>query len=345
MRIEDGRRLDFDSVMIKPKRSRLKSREHVNLIRDYKFVNSTNIWSGIPIMAANMDGVGTFEMARALARFGMPTCIRKHYTKEEWQPITIYGNYYIPSIGANDEDLDKFYELHEKHNFRIVCIDVANGYGEWFPSFINRVRGECPTLTIIAGNVASYEMTEQLILSGADIVKVGIGGGSVCTTRTQTGVGIPQLSAVIECADAAHGLGGHIISDGGCRSPGDIAKAFGAGADFVMLGGMLAGHREGLTPEQFQHMENIHHSPDSIPFHGMSSKTANEQHNGGLKDYRSAEGKEVMIPYRGEVKDTIQNILGGLRSTCTMIGAEKLKDMSKRTTFILINKISNDLFG
>jgi GMP reductase len=334
--IEDGRRLDFDDVMFKPKRSRLKSRGDVVLERKYKFINSTNTWEGIPIMAANMDGVGTFEMAYALSQMKMPTCIRKHYSIQEWFAMESFDlEYYIPSIGANDTDLDKFYELHEQFHFRFVCIDVANGYGEWFPSFIHRVRGENPTLTIIAGNVATYEMTEQLILSGADIVKVGIGGGSVCTTRIQTGVGIPQLSAVIECADAAHGLGGHIISDGGCRTPGDVAKAFGAGADFVMLGGMLAGHDEGGGCP----------SDKDIPFYGMSSETANDKYNGGLKKYRSAEGKEVKVPYRGFIKDTIQDILGGLRGTCSMIGAERLKDIGKRTTFLLVRRIANDMFG
>jgi GMP reductase len=347
MRIEDGHRFDFDSVMIKPKRSRLKSRGDVDLVREYKFVNSTNTWSGIPIMAANMDGVGTFEMAKELWYFAMPTVIRKHYSIKEWTEKmtweTFNPEYVIPSIGANDKDLDKFYELQQMYAFRFVCIDVANGYGEWFPDFIHRVRGDNPTLTIIAGNVATYEMTEQLILSGADIVKVGIGGGSVCTTRLQTGVGIPQLSAVIECADAAHGLGGHIISDGGCRHPDDIAKAFGGGADFVMLGGMLAGHWEGLE----RGAETIGYGKEAIvKFYGMSSKTANDKHNGGLKDYRSAEGKEVEIPYRGKVKDTIQDILGGLRGACTMIGAERIKDFSKRTTFIPVHsRIVNDIFG
>lgn len=346
MRIEDGRRLDFDDVMIKPKRSRLKSRGDVVLERKYRFVNSTNTWEGIPIMAANMDGVGTFEMADALWHFNMPTVLRKHYSIEEWRHQVIQDlNYAIPSIGANDADLDKFYELHEHFNFRFVCIDVANGYGEWFPSFIERVRGNSPTLTIIAGNVASYEMTEQLILSGADIVKVGIGPGSVCTTRIQTGVGIPQLSAIIECADAAHGLGGHIIADGGCRTPGDVAKAFGAGADFVMLGGMLAGHFEGLSLEQKRSVVNSETGEVDIPFYGMSSQTANNKHNGGLRGYRSAEGKEVSIPYRGIVGNTIRGILGGLRGTCTMVGAESLKHLSKRTTFILVNRIANDVFG
>lgn len=349
MRIEDGRRLDFDDVMIKPKRSRLKSRGDVILERKYKFVNSTNSWEGIPIMAANMDGVGTFEMADALWDFKMPTVLRKHYSVEEWkkpknEPFrTIDPGYFIPSIGANDADLDKFYELNEEFRFRFVCIDVANGHGEWFPSFIERVRGNSPTLTIIAGNVGDYAMTEQLILSGADIVKVGIGPGSVCTTRIQTGVGIPQLSAIIECADAAHGLGGHIIADGGCSTPGDVAKAFGAGADFVMLGGMLAGHREGIPVSDSVFATHV--PPLIIPFYGMSSKTANEKHNGGLRDYRSAEGKEVTIPYRGPVKDTIQNILGGLRGTCAMVGAESLEHLSKRTTFILVNRIVNDVFG
>jgi GMP reductase len=324
MRIEDDTKLDFSDVLIKPKRSTLRSRKQVDLVRTFKFRNSTNTWTGIPIMASNMDTVGTFAMFKSLSKEQLFTCVHKYYTEEDWENyipsgevfIPFRGNmeYIAPSIGANYEDLDLFYKLYEKYKFRFLCIDVANGYGEYFPRFIEEVRGANPTLTIIAGNVATPEMTEQLILSGADIVKIGIGPGSVCTTRIQTGVGYPQLSAIAECSDVAHGLDGHVVADGGCTCPGDIAKAFGAGADFVMLGGMLAGHREGVKPGSWN-FGSGYNPPDAIPFYGMSSKVANEKHNGGLKEYRSAEGKEVMIPYKGEVANTIQDILGGLRST------------------------------
>jgi GMP reductase len=192
---------------------------------------------------------------------------------------------------------------------------------------------------IIAGNVVTGEMVEELILSGADIVKVGIGPGSVCTTRVKTGVGYPQLSATIECADAAHGLGGHIIADGGCKMPGDVAKAFGAGADFVMLGGMLAGHDESggqvIEKDGKKYKE----------YYGMSSKTAMEKHSGGVANYRASEGKTVTIPYRGPVANTLQDVLGGVRSTCTYVGARKLKELSKRTTFIRVLEQENQVFG
>ena len=182
-------------------------------------------------------------------------------------------------------------------------------------------------------------MTQELILSGADIVKVRIGPGSVCTTRIQTGVGYPQLSAVIECADAAHGLGAHIIADGGCTCPGDVAKAFGGGADFVMLGGMFAGHDEGKGKIIKKNGIKF------IEFYGSSSDTANEKHYGGLADYRSSEGKNVKLKYRGKIKDTILNILGGLRSSCAYVGAPTLKQLSKCTTFVRVNQQHNDAFG
>lgn len=342
MRIEDDIKLDFKDVLIKPKRSTLRSRADVKLERTYTFKYSENQWTGVPIMAANMDTVGTFEMAAALAPFKMITCIHKHYEADDWfkRRGKLPLDYLAYSLGANEkeaEDLVNWKNIYVPPTFKpFICIDVANGYGEYFPEFIKKIRALLPTLTIIAGNVATAEMTEQLILSGADIVKVGIGSGSVCTTRLQTGVGYPQLSAVIECADAAHGLGGHIISDGGCTCPGDIAKAFGAGADFVMLGGMLAGHDEsggGAQPE------------GTKKFYGMSSETANKKYNGGLKEYRSAEGKEVEIDYRGPVQNTIQHVLGGLRSTCTYIGAPSLKQLSKCTTFVRVTQQVNDIYG
>ena len=218
---------------------------------------------------------------------------------------------------------------------QFICIDVANGYSEHFGTFVSRVRDKYPNHTIIAGNVVTADMTQELILRGADIVKVGIGPGSVCTTRIQTGVGYPQLSAVIECADAAHGLGGHIISDGGCTCPGDVAKAFGAGADFVMLGGMLAGHDEGGgTVDETGY----------VTFYGMSSDTAMNKHNGGVADYRSSEGRTVRVPYKGKVSKTVLDILGGIRSTCTYVGAENLKNLSKCTTFVRVTQQFNGVF-
>jgi len=376
MRIESEVKLDFSDVLIKPKRSTLGSRKEVDLRRSYTFRNydpdfPDNIerhghYSGVPIMASNMDGVGTFEMADALIKQELFTCLVKTYSAPELVEYFTTGNglakrcYVAMSIGIAEQDLEKLDKVMSLNPLKFLCIDVANGYSERFATTVEQIREKYPELVIIAGNVVTGEMTEELILSGADIVKVGIGPGSVCTTRIKTGVGYPQLSAIIECADAAHGLGGHIIADGGCSSSGDVAKAFGAGADFVMLGGMLAGHDEGggdvvtkfyqtdqINYEVQQHLSNEKHVIEEksfVTFYGMSSDTANIKHFGGLKDYRSSEGRTVKIPYRGEVSNTVQDILGGIRSACTYAGAKKLKDLSKCTTFIRVNNQYNKIF-
>ncbi|MDF3007992.1 MAG: guanosine monophosphate reductase [Enterobacter kobei] len=250
MRIEEDLKLGFKDVLIRPKRSTLKSRSDVELGREFTFKHSGMAWSGVPIIAANMDTVGTFAMAKALASFDILTAVHKHYSVADWQAFAERESdavlkHVMVSTGTSDADFDKTRQilaLNPALNF--ICIDVANGYSEHFSQFVTKAREAWPNKTICAGNVVTGEMCEELILCGADIVKVGIGPGSVCTTRVKTGVGYPQLSAVIECADAAHGLGGQIVSDGGCTVPGDVAKAFGGGADFVMLGGMLAGHDE-----------------------------------------------------------------------------------------------------
>ena len=344
MRIEYDIKLGFKDVMIRPKRSTLKSRSQVNLERDFKFLHSSSTWKGIPIMAANMDTVGTFEMALALSKHKIFTAIHKHYTVEEWNAF--YANtpsgiedYIAISTGTGVEDSAKLAEIiNSNPQLKFICIDVANGYSEHFVNFVKKTRKQHPDKIIIAGNVVTGEMVEELLIAGADIVKVGIGPGSVCTTRVKTGVGYPQLSAIIECADAAHGLGGQIISDGGCSTPGDVAKAFGAGADFVMLGGMLAGHNESGG-------ELIEKDGKSYKqFYGMSSETAMEKHVGGVAEYRASEGKTVEVPYRGEVDNTVQDILGGLRSTCTYVGAARLKELTKRTTFIRVAEQENKVY-
>jgi GMP reductase len=318
-------------------------------------------------MASNMDGVGTFEMADKLAKQNIFTCLVKTYTSN--QLIDFFNtddylrtNNVAMSIGTSDDDYCKLQQVVAlvDDNLKYVCMDIANGYSDHFAKHVSKVREEFPNLVIIAGNVVTGEMTEELILSGASIVKVGIGPGSVCTTRIQTGVGYPQLSAVIECADAAHGLGGHIIADGGCTCPGDVAKAFAAGADFVMLGGMLAGHDEGggevitkfyetneLEYEFQDHLENHKRKVEQkqfVQFYGMSSESANDKHFGGLKDYRSSEGRTVLVPYRGSVADTVQEVLGGIRSTCTYAGALKLKQLSKCTTFVRCTQTHNGVY-
>ena len=342
MRIEEDLKIDYSDVLFRPKRSTLSSRKDVNLKRTYKFKYSNSEWSGIPIMAANMDGVGELTVAEKMSEFDMITCLTKqHDIKKlnQYKKIkTIYKNISL-SVGIKKEDFNMLDKLLKEFNFiKFICIDVANGYSERFSKFIKSVREKYPTKTIIAGNVVTADMTQELILSGADIVKVGIGPGSVCTTRIQTGVGYPQLSAVIECADAAHGLGAHIIADGGCTCPGDVAKGFGAGADFVMLGGMLAGHDEGKG----KIVKN--NGNKYIEFYGSSSITANEKHYGGLSDYRSSEGRVVKVKYRGKIKNTISNILGGIRSSCTYVGAPSLKQLSKCTTFVRVSNQFNDTF-
>ena len=344
MRIETELKLGFKDVMIRPKRSTLNSRAQVSLEREFKFKHSSATWTGVPIMAANMDTVGTFEMALALAKEKLFSCIHKHYTLHQWNDFVKNApsdicDYIAVSTGTGKADSKRVAEIFE-HNpqLKFLCIDVANGYSEHFVNFLRQMRKLFPDKVIIAGNVVTGEMVEELLLEGADIVKVGIGPGSVCTTRVKTGVGYPQLSAIIECADAAHGLGGHIISDGGCSTPGDVSKAFGAGADFVMLGGMLAGHNESggelieIKGEKYK------------LFYGMSSETAMKKHVGGVAEYRASEGKTVQVPFKGAVIDTLHDILGGIRSTCTYVGASKLKELTKRTTFIRVLEQENRIF-
>lgn len=358
MRIEQEVKLDYKDVLIRPKRSTLRSRKQVSLERTYKFRNSHQEWSGIPVMAANMDGVGTFNMAHTLSHLGLFTCITKQSSAKDWYNCAAaHQDHVAVSIGTNLRDYEKAKEILATNGLNWICIDIANGYSEHFVDFVRQVRKDYPRLNIIAGNVVTADMTQELILAGADVVKVGIGPGSVCTTRIQTGVGYPQLSAVIECADAAHGLGGHIIADGGCTCPGDVAKAFAAGADFVMLGGMLAGHDEGggeiiskwyRVPEVQMDSDyvatKVYDEKKFIQFYGMSSDTAMNKHSGGVADYRSSEGRTVEVPYRGAVENTVKDLLGGLRSTCTYVGASSLKQLSKCATFIRCTQQFNNVF-
>jgi GMP reductase len=380
MRIDNDMKLDYKDVLIRPKRSTLGSRKQVRLHRRFTFRNYKENayqdvmipephYTGIPIMAANMDGVGTFEMADTLSKQDMFTCLVKTYEvnqlveffdPDDFETLNRRIENVAYSMGIQDADMKKFLNVMELSSgvIKYVCVDVANGYSTRFAEVIRTIRAQFDDIVIIAGNVVTGEMTEELILAGADIVKVGIGPGSVCTTRIQTGVGYPQLSAVIECADAAHGLGGHIIADGGCTCPGDVAKAFAAGADFVMLGGMLAGHDEGggeVITKHFANgeatlLDNGNYMPhyeqkQFVQFYGMSSDAANVKHFGGLKEYRSSEGREVLVPYRGPVEPTVQDLLGGLRSTCTYAGALKLKQLSKCTTFIQCTQQFNGVYA
>lgn len=350
MRIEEELKLDFKDVLIRPKRSTLTSRSEVDLSRDYVFRHSGARYHGVPIVAANMDTVGTMEMANALARHGVSVALHKHYGEAELasffkgrkrRRVPAGNSTVFYSMGITKADYDKFRRVRTETGELIqhVCVDVANGYTKSFVDFLHKLRDNYPKITIMAGNVVTGEMTEELILDGADIVKVGIGPGSVCTTRKMTGVGYPQLSAIIECADAAHGLGGLICADGGCTSAGDLAKAFGGGADFVMLGGMLAGHDECMGEVVDRD------GARKVRFYGMSSRAAMDKYSGGVATYRASEGKEVLLDYRGPVEDTLQEILGGVRSACTYVGARQLKELSKRTTFIRVARQLNEVFG
>jgi GMP reductase len=355
MLVENKILLDFNDVLIRPQRSLIASRSEVELHRIFKFKHSGREWRGIPIMAANMDGVGTVNMATALQLHDLFTCLTKDTTEI---PYTLNSHRYAVSTGISDTDYARLNTLLKTYPYiHFICIDVANGYSEHFGNFVAKVRETYPEHTIIAGNVVTADMTQELILRGADIVKIGVGPGSVCTTRLQAGTGYPQLSAIIECADAAHGLGGHIIADGGCTCPGDVAKAFGAGADFVMLGSMLSGTDQGggeIITKYFQTneyfvMENgktayVDEEKKFVQFYGMSSETAMNKHHGGVADYRSSEGRTVLVPYKGDVSKVVQNILGGLRSTCSYVGAEKLKDLPKCTTFVRCTHTHNTVY-
>lgn len=355
-------KLDFDDVLIRPKRSNLNSRSEVNLLRDFKFAHSTRRLMCVPIMVANMDTVGTMSMADSLLDHDAIVCLHKHYSIKEY--VKFYSDGHASdlafySLGTSKKDIDKIVEvcntlIGNGHGIPNICLDIANGYTEHFVKTAHTLRNLYPEAIIMAGNVVTPEMVEELIIHGkVDIVKVGIGSGSVCTTRLKTGVGYPQLSAVMECADAAHGLGGHICSDGGCKTVGDVCKAFGGNTDFVMLGSMFAGCDECEGEWEFggdyacTEMDkngNTRKSKGRFTYYGMSSKEAMDKHHNGVAGYRTAEGKSVTVPYKGPAEETIQDIYGGMRSACTYIGATKIKDFGKKTTFIQVNNTHNRIY-
>ncbi|MGO3926857.1 GMP reductase [Rhodopseudomonas pseudopalustris] len=345
MHIDLNPKLDFRDVLIRPKRSVLSSRFEANITRSFRFRYASCGWTGFPLIASNMDTIGTLQMAKAFQPFNALVALHKFYQPEALIAAlreTPEPNFFI-TVGTAPGDWERLAAVKKQVAVPMLNIDVANGYTENFVKSVSKLRDDNPDAIIMAGTVVTAEMAEALILAGADIVRVGIGSGSVCTTRDLTGVGYPQLSAVIECADAAHGLKGHVCSDGGCTVPGDLAKAFGGGADFVMLGGMLAGHAECGGEIQYQ-QQGGERVAKTMLFYGMSSETAMNKYHGGVADYRAAEGKTVEVPYRGEVKRTLETIAGGLRSAMTYIGAENLKEVPKRTTFILVNAQRNTVF-
>jgi len=363
-------KFDFDDVLIRPKRSTISSRQKVDLQKFYKFKHSQMTWKGIPIIIANMDTTGTFAMTKSLAPTGVMVALHKYYdwTIQNLSNFNLDCNWY--TLGIQQKDYNKLINLSFKPNPNFICIDVANGYLQNFVEYVKKVRFKFPKSTIMAGNVATPEMVQELLIAGeADIIKIGCGSGSVCQTREITGVGYPQLSAIMECADAAHGLNGHICADGGCKTPGDIVKAFGAGADFVMIGGMLAGTDEcegdwqwvggkkykysecfqegiptGYTGSGCEIITTKNKELDGIwkeqqqkhklRFYGMASQEALDKYHNGDSDYRASEGKCTEVSYKGPAKDVMKEILGGLRSACTYVGAKDLKDLPKCTTFI-----------
>jgi len=344
MKIDNEIKLDFNDVLIRPKRSELSSRNEVDMERDVKFKYSSYIWNGIPIICSNMDTIGTVEMYKSLYTNHIITCFHKRIDVDEIISNNCNPDYFMLSSGITEYDyknLEQNIKKLDKNNIQVkfICIDVANGYMAKLINFCKKVRATFPNKIIIAGNVVTRELVEELIINGqVDIVKVGIGSGAVCTTRLQTGVGMPQFSSILECSDAAHGLGAHIISDGGICYPGDISKAFGAGSDFVMMGSMFSGHKECLGDLVKENGKNFK------IFYGMSSDTAMNKYNGGVAKYRSSEGKTVKVEYKGEVQETINNFLGGIRSTCTYVGAKRIKDLAKCCTFMRVNRQVNNFY-
>jgi GMP reductase len=346
MRIKEDIKLDYKDVLICPRRSTLESRKDVELIREFTFKHSTKRLDAVPIVAANMDGIGTFQMADSFYHHKSLVALNKYYSlpdlKKFFKKVGPEKSKYIfYTIGLKEEEFEKLEVLSDSlkpEYLNNICIDVANGYTDRFVDFVKKVRERFPDKVIMAGNVVTPDMVEQLILAGADIVKVGIGSGSVCWTRKVAGVGYPQLSAVMECAAAAHKMGGYICADGGCEVVGDISKALAGGADFVMVGALLAGHKE----SGFKVLNKKGKS--FIEYYGSSSETAMTKHYGSTATYRANEGKLVFVPYRGSVDLSMRDILGGLRSACTYVGAHQLKDLPKQTTFIRVNRQLNTLW-
>lgn len=342
-------KLDFEQVLIRPKRSELNSRNDVDLTRTITFKNGQT-WTGVPVIAANMSTTGTFNIYHSLAKHKMITSLHKFYTLDDYLKQMDAGDglnpdFFMVSTGISSADYDKLCNIVDAIPSKWICIDIANGYIKLFLDFCKKVRARFPNHIIVAGNVATREMVETLLIEGGvDVVKVGIGPGSVCTTRKKTGVGMPQLSCVLECADAAHGVGKFIVSDGGITCPGDLSKALCAGADFVMMGGAFAGHDENPGDMIVKTAADGTEKKYKI-FYGMSSEHAMLQFYGKKNDYRSSEGKVVQVPYKGPVENTILDYLGGVRSTCTYIGAKCVKHMPKCTTFVLVSRQLNQVYG
>jgi len=340
MKIEDDIKLDFNDVLIRPKRSILNSRSEVNIKRTFIFKNCNQSWTGVPIIASNMDTIGTYEVYKVLSEYKIITAFHKFYTVDDFKQMELNKEYFMISTGISKNDLIRLQTITKDIDIKFICVDVANGYMKQLIDFCKNLRLLYPDKVIVAGNVVTREIVEELVINGlVDIVKVGIGGGSACLTRLKTGIGLPQLSAIMECADAAHGLNSYIIGDGGITCPGDMTKAFGGGADFVMVGGQFSGHDENPG-------ELIEENGEKYKlFYGMSSETAMNKHYGQMANYRSSEGRTIKVKYRGPLKDTVLDYLGGIRSACTYMNAKCIKDISKCCTFVKVNRQLNNIFN
>ena len=340
MKILDDIKLDFSDVLILPKITQYSSRSEVSLEKTITFKYSPYTWTGVPIMVSNMDTTGTIEMALEMQKHKVLTCLHKYYKPSDLLSGQLNKEYFAISTGINQNDLDNLDNIIGTIDVKFICVDVANGYMNKFVDTCRQIREKYPDKIIIAGNVCTSEGVFNLIVNGkVDIVKVGIGSGSCCTTRKQTGIGMPQLSAVIECSTTAHTLDAHIVSDGGLQVIGDFSKAYGAGADFVMSGSMFAGHDEsgGKIIEENGKVYKV--------FYGMSSTTAMNTYSGGVANYKTSEGKTVKIEHRGPVEKTILDIQGGIRSTMTYINSKKISDMPDCITFIRVNHQLNTIYN
>ena len=334
---------DFRDVLIVPKASSINSRSLVDLNKTFIFNNGLT-WTGIPIIASNMTTIGTLEVYKTLSKYKILTALHKFIKLED---LIIYNQnnpedllnpeYFAISTGISDSDYENLINIIDNFNCKWIIIDIANGYIENLKLFCKKVRDKYKDKIIVAGNVCTKDGVNDLIECGIDIVKVGIGGGSACTTRIQTGIGMPQLSCVLECSIKNNNSNTYIISDGGITCPGDLAKSFGAGADFVMIGGEFAGHDE--NPGQL-----IEENGQKYKFfYGMSSSYAmtNNYAANNNKNYRSSEGREIKVKYKGNLNDTVKNYLGGLRSTCTYTNSSNISQLFHNCKFVLVNNQYN----
>ena len=331
------KKLNFKDVLIVPKSSKINSRKDVVLDTKILFPASGINWTGVPIMASNMDNVGTFEMGFALQNFHMANAVSKFYNKDAWVKSIRNGlDLEFNFITFGLQEISEIYEIisyilqKTNKNIKTIMFDIPNGYIEKFSKIISEARKQFPDLGIIAGNVVTSEGVKQIMDSGADGVKVGIGSGGVCDTTETTGIGYPQLAAVIDCSIEVKKYGGFIVSDGGVKITGDISKAFAAGSGFVMLGSLLAAHKESMAPIIRKENRNYRE------LYGMSSTQAMTKHYGGVADYRTSEGKSILVEDRGPVKYTLNKMLGALRSTCTYINAKNIGEIHKNSRFIIL---------